>query len=154
MAEVDVGGLGVEFELVLGGQAVEVIGFAVEGHAGGAQLGGFFEGGLAPRTGDDVIGRGAGGAQVHGQHGELQAGAALQEHDLVVGGDAEQLAQVGFGGLDDAFELLGAVAHLHHRHAAALVIEHFGLGFFEDGHGQHGGSGVEIVDTFDWSHVG
>jgi hypothetical protein len=35
---------------------------------------------------------------------------------------------VGLGLVSDADELLAAMAHLHHRHAAAVPIEHLGGG--------------------------
>ncbi len=101
---------------------------------------------------DDVIGGGAGRAQVHRQHGKLQGSAALQEHDLVVGGNAKQLAQVGFGGLDDGLELLGAVADLHHGHAGAFEIQHLGLSLLKNFERQGGGAGVEVEDTLDIGH--
>jgi len=44
------------------------------------------------------------------------------------------------------------MAHFHHRHAAALEIEDFGLGFFENRDRQHGGAGVEIMDTLYGGH--
>ena len=83
---------------------------------------GFLEGFLRPGTGDDVVGR-APGQQVQRDLGELQGRAALQEQHLVVGGNVQQLAQVGFGLGDDGGELLAAMAHFHHRHAAAVPVE-------------------------------
>ena len=63
--------------------------------------------------------------QVHGNHGELQGSAALDEHDLVVVGDTHQVPQVLLSFVNDLLEYLGTVAHLHYAHTCALVIEHF-----------------------------
>ena len=84
--EVQVGSVRVEIEIRR--QAVEAFLFGVGCRAGCAELLCFLDGSLAPGAGDDVIGGGAGSTQVHGQHRKLQGRAALQEHDLVVGGNA------------------------------------------------------------------
>ena len=39
------------------------------------------------------------------------------------------------------------MAHLHHRHAAAVPVEHLGGGRAQHGLGQHGGTGAEIEDA-------
>ena len=105
---------------------------------------GFLDGFLGPFAGVDVIGFLA-FEQVHGDHAELQAGAALQEHDGVVFRHAEQGADLGFGRVDHRFEILGAVADLHDRKADAVEIQQFLLGFFHDFLGQDRRSGVEII---------
>ena len=144
--EVQVGSVRVEVEIV--GQAIEALLLGVGGGASGTQLGSFLDGRLAPGAGDDVVGGGTGGAQVHRQHGELQSGAALQEHDLVIAGDAQQLAQVCFGGLDHSFEFLRAVTDLHHRHACALEVDQLGLCLLEDLERQDGWAWVKVEDAF------
>ena len=50
-------------------------------------------------------------------------GAGGSGTDLVVGGDADELAEVGLGLLGDLHEVLAAVGHLHDGHAGALVVD-------------------------------
>ncbi len=47
-------------------------------------------------------------------------------------------------GFVDADELFAAVAHLHHAHAAAMPIEHFGSGLLQDFFRDGGRAGGEI----------
>ena len=85
--------------------------------------------------------------QVHRHDRVLADRAALQEQHLVAAGDREQRAQIGFGLGRDGDEFLAAVAHLHHRHAAALPVEHFGGGLAQHGFGEHRGAGAEVEDS-------
>jgi hypothetical protein len=61
--------------------------------------------------------------QVH-RHYANCALAPLQEQDLVVRRNPQQIAQICVRGLGNRHELFAAVAHLHHRHARALPVEH------------------------------
>ena len=81
---------------------------------------GFADGLLRPGAGVDVVHGGIGRGQVHRDGREHAGGAALQEQHLVVSGDGQQLAQVGFGLLGDGDERLAAMGDFHHRHAAGL----------------------------------
>ena len=76
---------------------------------------------------------------------ELQRSAALNEQDLVVVGDAHQVAQVSLGFVDDLLENLGAVAHFHDAHAAAAVVHHLVTDFLQHGLRHHSGTGREVV---------
>ncbi len=51
---------------------------------------------------------------------------------LKLAGHGQQLAQIGFGRFVDADELFAAVAHLHHAHARAAPVEHFGSSLLQD----------------------
>jgi len=51
--------------------------------------------------------------------------ATLHEQDLEVGGHLQQGAEVQLGLLMDGDDLLAAMAHLHHAHAAAVPVGHF-----------------------------
>ena len=103
--------------------------------------------------GDGLFGPGAGlhvagqavFHQVHGHHGELHRAAALNEEDLVVVGNAHELAQVGLGLVTDLLEHLGAVTHLHDAHAAAPVVQHLRGNFLKNGLRHHGGSCGEVI---------
>ena len=61
------------------------------------------------------------------------------------GGHGQQLAQVGFGLRADRDELLAAVAHLHHAHAAAVPVQHLGGGPSQHRLGHGGRAGGEVV---------
>ena len=102
--EMQVGGIRVKIEC--GGETLEALLLGTGSGARCAKLLCFLDGGFAPGTRDNVICRGIRRAQVHGQHRKLQRRATLQEHYLVVRGDAIQFTQVRFGGLDDSFKLL------------------------------------------------
>jgi len=67
----------------------------------------------------------SGQAEVHGRHSELHAAAALHENHRIFVRDSEQLAQLSFRIRVDAFKFRRAVAHFHHRHAAAMPVEQF-----------------------------
>jgi hypothetical protein len=71
----------------------------------------------------------------------------LKEQNLVVGRNDEQLAQQAFGLGMDGDEFLAAVAHLHHRHAGSMPIEHFFRSLAQHRLGQRGGAGAEVEDT-------
>ena len=109
---------------------------------------------LRPRTRDDVVGAAALGQQVHRHHGELQAGAALQEQHGVVVGDAGERADVGLGRVEDRFERLRPVADLQDRHADARQRDEIALRLFEDGLGQDGGTGAEVEDALNGGRHG
>ncbi len=70
-------------------QAIEAFLFRVGCRACRAEFFSFLNGSLAPCSRDDVIRGSAPGAQIHRQHGKLQGGATLQEHDLVIVRNAE-----------------------------------------------------------------
>ena len=70
-----------------------------------------------------------------------------QEQDLEVRGDGQQLAQQGFGFGRNANELLAAVAHFHHAHAAAVPVQHFGGCLAQHGFGQRSRAGAEVEDA-------
>ncbi len=76
----------------------------------------------------------------------------MQEHNLVVGGDAIEFAQIRLSGLDDGFKFLRAMADLHHRHTRAFEIEQFRLCLFENFEWQGGRTGIEIEDALGIGH--
>ena len=101
----------------------------------------------SPLAGVDHVNGLAWQSQIHRHHGKLQAGPALQKDHRVVFGNAEMLAQAGFGGGVDAFIFRRAVAHLHDGHAAAMPIEQFFADAFQNAQRQRARPGVEIEDA-------
>jgi hypothetical protein len=99
---------------------------------------------LRPGTGVDVGADVPGAGEIERDRGELGAGAALQEQHRVVVGNRQKGPQIGLGALGDADELGAAVAHLHHRHAAAGIVEHLRPGPLQHGFRQCGRSGGEV----------
>ena len=135
LGDVEVGAIGdVAVVLVLGGSGDDD--FAV--------LLGLSDGLLGPGAGLDVDGL-AVLHQVPGHSRELQRSAALNEQDLVVVGNAHQVAQVSLGLVDDLLENLGAVAHFHDAHAAAAVVHHLVTDFLQDGLRHHSGACGEVI---------
>ncbi len=144
--QVHVGGLGVELQLVLAGDAgVALVDLGRRGDAGLAHALGLLEGLLGPAAGHDVVRAPAGGEVVHRHHRELHARAALEEEHLVVGGDGEQLAGQRDRLVVHGLVRLAAVAVLHDRHARALEVDELALRALEGGEGEAGGAGVEVV---------
>jgi hypothetical protein len=91
-----------------------------------------------------IVGHRLAAQQVDRNHLELRRGTTLQEQHLVVGRNAHQFAQVGFGLGGDAHELLAAVAHFHDRSAAAVPIEHFVGGLLENLFGKAAGPALKL----------
>ena len=87
------------------------------------------------------------GGKIHGRHGELHAGAALQKKHLEALVEPHQPPGAGDGVLDDFIEPLGPMAHLGDRHARSVEVEKRRLNFLQDGKGQDGRTGIEIMDT-------
>ena len=145
--EVQIRRLRIQLQFVLGRDAVEVGRFGGRGEVDRAALLRFLDRGLRPVAGQDGIDRDAGRAQVHRDHAELQVRASLQEEHFVVGRNAVQGAQIGFGPVDDVFELGGAVAHFQDRHPRTGVVEQFLPRFLQHGLGQHGGPGRKVADS-------
>ena len=79
---------------------------------------------LGPLAGND-IGCHMVAHEVHGNRRKLCPGAALQEQYLIVVRNVQDITKILFRLFDDAVVNLAAVAHLHDRHAAASVVEHF-----------------------------
>ena len=102
---------------------------------------------LAPIAGEHEVSCGLPAQEVLRNDAELRRRAALHEQHLVVGRHAHHLAQILFGLLGDAHELLVAMAHLHHAHAGAAPVEQLLLHLLEDGFGQRGGAGAEVEDS-------
>ena len=117
------------------------------GHIHCAILFRFLDGFFRPLSGVDVVRHGFPVEQIHGDNGVLGDCPALQEKHLIVGRDIEQGAKIGLGFFVDTDKFLAAVAHLHHRHATALPVEHFCRSRLQYFFGQHRGSGAEIEYT-------
>ena len=60
---------------------------------------------------------------------------------------ASSFAQQAFGLGVDGDEFFAAVAHLHHRHARAVPVEHLFGGLAQHAFGQRGRAGAEVVDA-------
>jgi hypothetical protein len=144
-------GLGIQLQIGLGRQVVEIVSFNTGSGFGSAKFLGFLKGFFAPGAGDNVVRTCSSRAEVHRDHGELQAGAALQEKDLIVGRDFQQFAQIVLSIGYDGFEFFRAMADFHHGHAGPFIIEHFCLGLLEDFQRQSGGTGVKVENTL-WGH--
>ena len=135
LGDVEVGAIGdVAVVLVLGGSGDDDL----------AVLLSLGNGLLGPCAGLDVDGL-AVLHQIPRHSRELQRSAALNEQDLVVVGNAHQVAQVSLGLVDDLLENLGAVAHFHDAHAAAAVVHHLVTDFLQHGLRHHSGTGREVV---------
>ncbi len=109
---------------------------AARGNLDAAVMGGFGDRALRPLAGVDVgglcRGRAAGSsARWRSARSRHPAGTAP------CSSPAGRAARAGGFGLGlDRHELLAAMAHLHHRHAGAVPVEHFRGGLAQDGFGK------------------
>jgi hypothetical protein len=130
--------------LPLLGRVAEVLVLGARRHGGVAVELRLLDGFLRPLPREDVVGLALAVQQVHRHLRELERGPALEEENLVIRRDREQLAQVGLGLVRDRDELRAAVAHLHHRHAAAVPVEHLVAGARQHFGRQHGRARAEV----------
>ena len=145
-ADVDVVGILGDIQIGAVGNVSVVLVLAGSGDDDLADLLGFRDGLLGPCAGLDVNGL-AVLHEVHGDHGELQRRAALNKQDLIVVGDAHEVAQILLGLVDDLLENRGTVAHFHDAHAAAAVVHHLVADLLQNGLRHHCGTGGEIECT-------
>ena len=146
-AVVQVGSVGVQGQLVLGGDIGPLAVLGGTGHVGLAVLLGFLVGCVCEVAGADIVSLAGLGHQVHGNHSELHGSAALQEQDLVAFGHAHQLAELLLGLVEDALVDLGAVRHLHDGHAGALVVGDLSSSAVQDFQRKHGGTCGKVKNT-------
>lgn len=147
-AQMHVGGIVRQLPLGVRRRTREAVGrLAGRGQMRRAVLLRFVERLLRPRAGHDEVGGLACAEQVHRHDCILRNAAALQEQDPMARRHVEQLTQVGQRGLVDRHELLAAMAHLHHAHAAAVPVEHFVGSLPQHFFGQRRGAGGEIKDA-------
>ena len=85
--------------------------------------------------------------EVHGHHGELQRGAALDEEHLVVVGDAHEVSEILLGLIGNLLKDLGAVGHFHDAHAGAAVVHHLIADLLQHRFGHGGRAGGEVVGS-------
>jgi hypothetical protein len=143
-ADMHIGCIGVELPVGARRHAAEIAGFGAGRDVDLAVFLGFLDRFLRPFASVDVVGAGLAAQQVHWHHSVFGHAPALQEQHLVVGRDGHQLAQQRFGLRMDRNEFLAAMAHLHHRHAAAMPVKHLVSGLAQHGFGQGGRAGAEI----------
>ena len=107
---------------------------------------GFGNGLFAPGAGFHIAGH-AIFHQIHGNHGKLHRAAALNEKNFIVFGNVHQRPQIGLGFCQNILKHLGAVAHLHDAHTAAVVIQHLGGDLLQNRLRHHGRAGRKIVNA-------
>jgi hypothetical protein len=75
-----------------------------------------------------MVGRRSGGQEIHRQQRERHRRAPLHEENVVVPGDAEELAQERDRLVVHRLVFFAPVRVLHHGNAGAGKVEHLGLG--------------------------
>jgi hypothetical protein len=143
---VQVGGVGVVGQISVSRQ-VRVRGVAsIPDDANGAFSASLGNGLAAPVTADDVVsGPVAAAKQGHGNHRELQAGAALKEQHFIAGRQAKQQFDVVLGFVGYVAEPLAAVAHAKDGKLRARRAGDGLLRLQEDGLGQRTGTPGEVM---------
>ena len=124
----------------------EVFVLAAGSNAGRAEFGGLLGGLLAEVAGHKIIRR-AGGHKVQRHHRKLLGRAALEKAHLVIIRDVQHPAHGGLGVVDNFIKPFTAVAHLHHTHAGAVVVQQLCLCGFQNSLRQHRRAGAEIVNS-------
>ena len=105
----------------------------------------FLDGFFRPLPGVDVI-RGLPFAQqVHGHHGKLRGGTALQKQHGVILADTHEIAQILLCPFGNLHEHLVPMAHFHDGQAHALVVEHFLTGLLQNVRRQRRGTCAEVI---------
>mmetsp|Transcript_16307 Transcript_16307/g.41811 ORF Transcript_16307/g.41811 Transcript_16307/m.41811 type:complete len:275 (+) Transcript_16307:2134-2958(+) len=124
-------------------------------HRGIAVLQRLTTGTVGPEPGVHVVRLGARAQEIQGHSRKLRVRAAVEEEDLVVGGDVQEAAQVGLGSHECA--LHGPprvpVAKLHEGHARGVPVEQVALHRFQHFEGKLGRTSGEIVGPFHAIHV-
>ena len=143
-ADVRVGRVGVELQLVDARDAHEALALAGPDHLRAADLLRVRDRLLGPGARVDVVGGLALDHQVHRQHRELERGAAAEEQDLVRVRDREQLAEDVERLVVDRVVDLAAVAHLDERHPRVGVVDELGRRLLERRERQRARTGREI----------
>ena len=141
----DVNGILAELQLLLLRHAAEIVFAVVKSHMGAADFFSFLQRFLGPGTCYDIICSAAFRQKVHGHHGKLGAGAALEEQDAVIVAESQQLFDVGFDLYHDIVEGFGSVADFQYRHPGTAEIQQFLFGPFQNIFGDHGGACVKII---------
>ena len=103
------------------------------------------EGLAGPGTLLAVVGRNAGLEEIHRNHRELHRGTALDKGDGPVVIETAKLLEGGDRLLMDRIVVLAAVGHLHHRHAATLVIDKVLLRVLQDFEGENRGTRGKVI---------
>jgi len=141
---VEIGGVRIGSETGRIGQGHEFVPAAVEDHVHVADLFRVGIGLLGPGPGKGEVTALARTHQVHGDHRKLHGGAATQEQDLVVVRQTVQALDQVHGFHVHRVVFGGPVAHLYKGHAFTLVVQEFGMGFFQSGIGQGAGPRAEV----------
>lgn len=99
---VQVGGVVAHLQVLV--DAAVGFGLGVAGHVHVTEQLGLFAGLVGPHAGQRVVGGGVLVQEVHGEHAEQQGASAAQEHDVVVLGNAHEVAEELFGFFEHAFD--------------------------------------------------
>ncbi len=102
---------------------------------------------LRPDAGDEIIGSRTRPEQIHGDHRKLQRRAPLQKQNVVVVGNARQLAAQGFAFFVDRHVGFTTVRMFHDADARRAEAQQVFAGLLEDFDRQDCRSGREIVNA-------
>jgi len=131
IADMQIGCVVAELDLLLGRDMAEVRFLAGSGHMAHAQNLGFLVGLAGKAAGKHIVADFAIGGEIQRNHVKLHAGAALDEQYLIIIAQSHELLDIGFGLIVYSIVGLGPMADLGDGHAGVLEIQEFGLGFLE-----------------------
>ena len=144
----EIAGLRVQLQLILGGDVGVVFVLAGGSQVDLAVLLGLFVGDVGKVAGDGVVRLSRLSDQVQGHHGELAGGAPLEEKHPVVVRHVEQPDKIGLGVLKNLIIDFRSVTHLHDGHTRPLIVGDLRPGTGEHFQRQHGRARGKIVDAF------
>mmetsp|Transcript_889 Transcript_889/g.1216 ORF Transcript_889/g.1216 Transcript_889/m.1216 type:complete len:437 (-) Transcript_889:85-1395(-) len=144
VAVVDILGVSTQLPAINSGDGLIV---SLAGKVRLAELLALIEGLLRPGASDNVVNDVALLGKVKRNHRELSRGTTLKEENLVIEGDVQKLAKVSLSPLNNAVELLAAMAHLHDAHAAALPVNKISLSLLKNIHRKHCRASREVINT-------
>ena len=147
VAEVDVGGIRRDLELVLLRDVLVAAVLARGCDDADAEVLGFLVRFFCKAAGEDVSTRMLLRSEVQWQQGELRARAACHEQDFIVVAEIHELLDVGFRLVLHRCVFLRAVADFEDRFAASAEVQELCLCFLEDGQRQRRRAGIEVVDA-------
>ena len=102
---------------------------------------------LGELTGNNVVSLAGAGEQVICYRGKLCGGSALEEEDLIVIGNAHDLAEISLSGLNYFLVVRRSMTHLHYGHTGVAVANKLGCGTLENRKRKHRRSCGKIVDS-------
>ena len=147
VADMEVGGVGRNFEFVLTWDAAEIFVFSRRGNFTDAEDSGFLVGVAGESAAEGVAAWVFLAGEIHWYHGELQGRAALNEQNVVVVAELHEFENVSLSLIVNFLVGFGTVTDFDYGHSGIVEVKKFGLSFLQDFERQSCRSWIKIVNT-------